>query len=61
MGQSKFWLEIIQKLGYVPNDYFGNNHVASNIPWDLGAMIKKNFQENYVNPSLGVLLTIVLD
>jgi hypothetical protein len=54
-------LEIIQKLGYVLNDYFGNNRVASNIPWDLGAMIHKFSQENYVNPSLGVLLTIVLD
>lgn len=36
-------------------------HVASIIPWDLGAMIHNFSQEDYVNLNLGVLLTIALD
>jgi hypothetical protein len=36
-------------------------HVASIKPLDLGAMIHNFSQEDYVNPSLGFLLTIVLD
>jgi hypothetical protein len=54
-------LETIQKLGYVPNDCFGNNSCPSIIPWDLGAMIHNFSEEDYVNPSLGALLIIALD